>query len=57
MRVSDCGTIPAYGSVRRNEMDTLSITHVGPVIGILWVLSWAGAIAFVGQRSTDAKTK
>jgi len=38
-------------------MDTLSITHVGPVIGILWVLSWAGAIAFVGQRSTDAKTK
>jgi hypothetical protein len=38
-------------------MDTLSIAHVGPVIGILWVVSWVGAIAFVGQRSNDAKTK
>lgn len=29
-------------------MDTLSITHIGPIIGALWVASWVGAIAFVG---------
>ena len=38
-------------------MDALSVTHIGPVIGILWVVSWVGAIAFVGQRSSDANTK
>jgi hypothetical protein len=38
-------------------MDTLSVTHIGPVIGIVWVLSWVSAIAFVGNRSTDANTK
>ena len=38
-------------------MDTLSVTHIGPVIGIVWVLSWVGAIAFVGHRSSDANTK
>lgn len=38
-------------------MDTLSVAHIGPVIGIVWVLSWVGAIAFVGNRSSDANTK
>ncbi len=30
-------------------MSTLSATLIGPIIGIVWVLSWLGAIAFVGR--------
>jgi hypothetical protein len=37
-------------------MGTLSVTHIGSIIGILWVLSWVGAIAFVGHNTSRANT-
>ena len=37
-------------------MDTLSVTHIGPIIGFLWVISWVGAVTFVGHTSRRADT-
>jgi hypothetical protein len=37
-------------------MDALSVTHIGSIIGFLWVLSWLGAIALVGHNSNRANT-
>ena len=37
-------------------MDTLSVAHVGSIIGLLWVVSWLGALAFVGHGANRGST-
>jgi hypothetical protein len=37
-------------------MGTLSVAHIGTIIGFLWVLSWLGAIAFVGHNTNRTNT-
>jgi hypothetical protein len=36
-------------------MEALAVTHGAPIIGVLWVLSWLGAMAFNSARTNSAQ--